>query len=274
MGSNPTPSPSFSNKESLDTAHVRPQNLRHIDAAVGLLVVLHYRDQGAADRQSGAVQGVHQLGFPGLGVAPARLHAPRLEVAHVRARRDLTVFLLPRQPHLDVVGLAGAEAHVASAEQHHPIGQFQLLQHSLGGARHALQFRFALALAALLWAVGPIVQNVGAQPAADAAPDGFTPLFNGHDLTGWRGLAADPRKKTSTTKEEFAKAQAKADGSMRAHWRVVDGVLEFDGEGESLCTARDYGNFELYVDTGRYTVNLVPPAATGKLERRHREGQE
>ena len=35
---------------------------------------------------------------------------------------------------------------------------------------------------------------------------------------------------------------------MRAHWKVVDGVLAFDGKGESLCTKGDYADFELLVD--------------------------
>ena len=35
---------------------------------------------------------------------------------------------------------------------------------------------------------------------------------------------------------------------MRAHWKVVDGVLIFDGKGRSLCTAKDYGDFEMIVD--------------------------
>jgi len=35
---------------------------------------------------------------------------------------------------------------------------------------------------------------------------------------------------------------------MRKHWRVADGVLIFDGEGKSLCTAKDYADFELLVD--------------------------
>ena len=48
--------------------------------------------------------------------------------------------------------------------------------------------------------------------------------------------------------EELAVAQAKADESMRAHWQVVDGVIVFDGKGENLCTAKDYGDFEMYVD--------------------------
>lgn len=77
---------------------------------------------------------------------------------------------------------------------------------------------------------------------------GFTPLFNGTDLTGWKGLVGNPKTRAAMTPEDLAKAQAEADESMRAHWSVVDGELVFDGKGQSLCTARDYGDFELYVD--------------------------
>ena len=35
---------------------------------------------------------------------------------------------------------------------------------------------------------------------------------------------------------------------MRAHWKAVDGILVFDGKGRSLCTAKDYGDFEMLVD--------------------------
>ena len=35
---------------------------------------------------------------------------------------------------------------------------------------------------------------------------------------------------------------------MRAHWKAVDGMLEFDGKGRSLTTAKDYRDFELLVD--------------------------
>ncbi len=48
--------------------------------------------------------------------------------------------------------------------------------------------------------------------------------------------------------EELATAQQQADEVMRAHWSVVDGELVFDGKGQSLCTAKDYGDIELYVD--------------------------
>ena len=50
------------------------------------------------------------------------------------------------------------------------------------------------------------------------------------------------------SEEELATAQAAADENMRAHWKVVDGVLVFDGQGQSLCTEKDYGDFELLVD--------------------------
>jgi hypothetical protein len=56
-------------------------------------------------------------------------------------------------------------------------------------------------------------------------PEGFIALFNGKDLTHW-----------------------KADGNAAEHWTVKDGVLHYDGKGESLVTAKDYGDFELYVD--------------------------
>jgi hypothetical protein len=50
------------------------------------------------------------------------------------------------------------------------------------------------------------------------------------------------------TPQALAEAQAAADARMRAHWRVDDGVLVFDGKGESLSTAADYGDFELLAD--------------------------
>jgi hypothetical protein len=77
---------------------------------------------------------------------------------------------------------------------------------------------------------------------------GFVPLFDGRSLEGWKGLVADPPARAKLTKEALAKAQVEADARMREHWRVVDGALVFDGKGESLCSGRDYGDFELLVD--------------------------
>jgi HEAT repeat protein len=77
---------------------------------------------------------------------------------------------------------------------------------------------------------------------------GYVPLFDGRGLDGWKGLVADPPARAKMTAPELAKAQAEADERMRAHWRVSDGVLAFDARGESLCTVRDYADFELLVD--------------------------
>ena len=79
-------------------------------------------------------------------------------------------------------------------------------------------------------------------------PEGFTALFNGQDLSGWKGLVADPVKRAQMTPEMLQQAQSEADELMRAHWRVIDGVLYFDGKGASLCTQKNYRDFELFVD--------------------------
>lgn len=78
--------------------------------------------------------------------------------------------------------------------------------------------------------------------------EGFVPLFNGKDLSGWKGLVKDPPSRAKMTPEELEKAQAEADEDMRLHWKAVNGVLVFDGKGHSLCTARDYKDFEMLVD--------------------------
>ena len=80
------------------------------------------------------------------------------------------------------------------------------------------------------------------------AEQGFIPLFNGRDLTGWKGLVKDPIARAEMTSAELHKAQQEADKVMRAHWTVQDGVLVFDGKGESLCTAKEYKDFEFLVD--------------------------
>jgi hypothetical protein len=87
-----------------------------------------------------------------------------------------------------------------------------------------------------------------AAAADNTPPEGFVALFNGKDLSGWKGLVADPPKRAAMSAEELAKAQESADQQMRDHWKVVDGVLVFDGKGQNLCTAKDYGDFELFVD--------------------------
>jgi hypothetical protein len=82
------------------------------------------------------------------------------------------------------------------------------------------------------------------------APAGFKALFNGKDLTGWKGLVGDgnPYKRRALAPDALAAAQAKGDEIAKAHWSVADGSFVFDGKGQSLCTEKAYGDFELYVD--------------------------
>lgn len=108
-------------------------------------------------------------------------------------------------------------------------------------------FRFLLVLA-VAGLISPTTSLYAQEPAAVTPPEGFVALFNGQDLTGWKGLVADPPKRAAMSKEELVAAQEKADASMREHWRVEGGVLTFDGKGENLCTAKDYEDFELLVD--------------------------
>ncbi|MEX0936416.1 MAG: DUF1080 domain-containing protein [Pirellulales bacterium] len=105
--------------------------------------------------------------------------------------------------------------------------------------------RYSLCLFLLVATIAP----VPALRAEDnVPPEGFVALFNGKDLDGWKGLVASPPQRAKMSPEELTEAQRKADERMHAHWKVVDGALEFDGAGDSLCTGKDYGDFELYVD--------------------------
>lgn len=103
------------------------------------------------------------------------------------------------------------------------------------------------------WIVGCVwgaftAMTLWASAADNVPPPGFTALFNGKDLSGWKGLVANPPARAKMTPERLAEAQAKADERARQHWKVEDGVIVFDGKGSNLCTVRDYANFELLVD--------------------------
>ena len=105
----------------------------------------------------------------------------------------------------------------------------------------------------LLIALALVLSPLSALAADNTPPAGFVALFNGKDLSGWKGLPKSPLdnpfKRAAAKPEELKKAQDAADRSMREHWKVEDGTLVFDGHGDSLATARDdYGDFEMYVD--------------------------
>lgn len=100
-------------------------------------------------------------------------------------------------------------------------------------------------MSAAFMAIWGIVTSAWAQ---QSPPEGFESLFNGLDLTGWVGRTGDPPAVAAMSTTERAAAQAHADELMRQHWTVQEGILHFDGGGDSLCTAESYRNFELLVD--------------------------
>jgi hypothetical protein len=77
---------------------------------------------------------------------------------------------------------------------------------------------------------------------------GFENLFNGKDLTGWKGLVGNPIARSKMSAQQLQDAQAKADASIKSDWVVKDGLLVFTGHGDNLCTQKQFGDFELFVD--------------------------
>ena len=87
------------------------------------------------------------------------------------------------------------------------------------------------------------------RPVSDNVPPaGYAALFDGKDLKGWKALVADPPTRARMSPAELTHAQAAADAEMIKHWKVVDGVITYDGKNNNLCTARDYGDFALKVE--------------------------
>ena len=77
---------------------------------------------------------------------------------------------------------------------------------------------------------------------------GFVSMFNGKDLTGWKGLVGNPIYRNKQTDSALKALQTKADAKIVNDWVVKDGVLVFTGHGDNLCTEKKYGDFEMYVD--------------------------
>ena len=108
-----------------------------------------------------------------------------------------------------------------------------------------------------LVAIGMFVM-AGSRPAfsqerpLNQAPAGFIALFNGKDLSGWRGRQGtySPHAEALLTKDELAAKQVQWNSERDLHWRVdtVKGEIVSDGKSVHLATAKDYGDFEIYVD--------------------------
>jgi HEAT repeat protein len=80
------------------------------------------------------------------------------------------------------------------------------------------------------------------------ADEGFKPMFNGRDLSGWKGLVENPVTRAKMKPVELERKQAEADTKVPANWSVKDGCIWFNGSGENLCSVKEYGDFEMLVD--------------------------
>ena len=90
-------------------------------------------------------------------------------------------------------------------------------------------------------------------------PAGFTALFNGMDLAGWRGGDTfDQRQLLEMVESDRRLLVEKWTASMHEHWRVEQGELVNDGKGNYAATDRDYGDFELLLE-----YRTVPLADSG-----------
>jgi Domain of Unknown Function (DUF1080) len=86
-------------------------------------------------------------------------------------------------------------------------------------------------------------------PPLTKAREGFSTLFNGKDFTGWHGQKTmDPREFEALSADDKAKLLRAGAEDMKKHWKVSEGVIVNDGQGDYLTTDKDYGDIELLVD--------------------------
>jgi hypothetical protein len=108
-------------------------------------------------------------------------------------------------------------------------------------------------------ALGALACLAASALAQNAPPAGFTPLFNGQDLAGWRGGDTFDHRKLLAMPEDQRQAQIdKWTSSMKAHWRAENAELINDGQGAYATTEKDYGDFELLLE-----YKTVPKADSG-----------
>lgn len=114
----------------------------------------------------------------------------------------------------------------------------------------------AIATAILVGQCGTVQAQLNTPPA------GFTPLFNGKDLTGWYGWSTqDPSDLWTKSAEEQAKYKKESvegglldkngkpnNENINAHWSVQNGELVNDGHGLYLSSDKDYADFELHLE--------------------------
>ncbi len=118
-------------------------------------------------------------------------------------------------------------------------------------------FALRLSLSNMKRFLSAFVLFSAAVASAAEPPAGFTALFNGRDLSGWRGgTTFDHRKLLEMPEAERAAQIAKWTATMsevnaktsRPHWYAEGDELVNDGFGSYATTIKDYGNIELRLD--------------------------
>lgn len=103
--------------------------------------------------------------------------------------------------------------------------------------------------------------------ALNQPPKGFSQLFNGHDLTGFRGgdtfdhrkLLAMPEADRAAQIAKWTKTLTEIDAKTgKPNWHVENGELVNGGNGAYATTEKDYGDFELLLE-----YKTVPLADSG-----------
>ena len=80
-------------------------------------------------------------------------------------------------------------------------------------------------------------------------PEDANSLLPPVSLAGWvGGTTYDPGKLADSSAEQRDALLAEWTASARQHWRVEGDELVSDGHGPHLVTARDFGDFELWLD--------------------------
>jgi hypothetical protein len=97
--------------------------------------------------------------------------------------------------------------------------------------------------------LGAICALVLFVPGIQAADSKATPLYNGKDLTGWRGQGMhDPAVWNAMSSEEREKKQTPYNDDLKKHWRAEGEEIINDGKGVYLTTDKDYGDFILELE--------------------------
>jgi len=95
--------------------------------------------------------------------------------------------------------------------------------------------------------------------AAPTPPEGFTSLYNGKDLTGWRGGdTSDHRAYLALSPEKRAERDKAWTADMLAHWKAEGDELVNDGKGKYATTEKEYGDIELTLE-----YNMAPLGDSG-----------